>query len=94
MAKNKVKTCYILRHKKFIWLFNVQVFPRNEFKWIDPKGFDLNKYTSNSSRGCFFDFDLEYPKELIELYIDYPLAPYKLLIILIWRTYQQKRNVV
>ena len=23
-----------------------------EFKWTDPKEFDLNKYTSNSSKGC------------------------------------------
>ena len=22
------------------------------FKWVDPKDFDLNKYTSNSSKGC------------------------------------------
>ena len=25
--------------------------PTSEFKWIDPKEFDLNKYTSNSSKG-------------------------------------------
>ena len=25
--------------------------PTSGFKWIDPKEFDLNKYTSNSSRG-------------------------------------------
>ena len=34
------------------------------FKWIDPKQFDLNKCTSNSSKGCVFEIDLEYPKEL------------------------------
>ena len=32
------------------------------FKWIDPKGFDLNKYTSNSSKGCILEVDLEYLK--------------------------------
>ena len=26
--------------------------PTSGFKWIDPKKFDLNKYTSNSSKGC------------------------------------------
>ena len=26
--------------------------PTSGFKWIDPKTFDLNKYTSNSSKGC------------------------------------------
>ena len=25
------------------------------FKWIDPKEFDLNKYASNSSTGCFLN---------------------------------------
>ena len=36
----------------------------NGFKWIDSKGFDLNKYTSNSSKGFFLEVDLEYSKEL------------------------------
>ena len=48
------------------------------FKWIDPKEFELNKYTSNSSKGCAFEFDLEYPKELRELHNDYPLVPDKI----------------
>ena len=48
------------------------------FKWIDPKNFDLNKYTSNSYRGCVVEADLEYPKELRELHNDYPLVPYKI----------------
>ena len=26
--------------------------PKGVFKWIDPKEFDLNKYSSNSSKGC------------------------------------------
>ena len=44
------------------------------FKWIDPKEFDLNKYISNSSKGCTVEVDLEYPKELRELHNDYSLA--------------------
>ena len=48
------------------------------FKWIDPKEFDLNKYTSNSSKGCVLKVYLEYPKELRELHNDYPLAPDKI----------------
>ena len=36
----------------------------SEYMWIDPKESDLNKYTSNSSKGCILAFDLEYPKEL------------------------------
>ena len=26
--------------------------PTNGFTWIDPEEFDLNKYTSNSSKEC------------------------------------------
>ena len=52
--------------------------PTSEFRWIDTKEFDLNKYTSNSSKGCILEVDLEYPKELQELHNDYPLAPDKI----------------
>ena len=50
----------------------------SRFKWIDPKEFDLNKHTSNSSKGCVLEVDLEYPTELRELHNDYPLAPDKI----------------
>ena len=52
--------------------------PTSGFKWIDPKEFDLNKYTSNSSKGCVLEVNLEYSKELHELHNDYPLAPDKI----------------
>ena len=52
--------------------------PTSGFKWIDPKKFDLNKYISNSSKGCVLEVDPEYPKELRELHNDYPLAPDKI----------------
>ena len=52
--------------------------PTSGFKWIDPKEFDLNKHTSNSSKGCVLEVDLEYPKELRELHNDYPLVPDKI----------------
>ena len=42
--------------------------PRSRLKWIDPKEFDLNKYTSNSSKACILEVDLEYRKELRELH--------------------------
>ena len=47
-------------------------------KSIDPKEFDLNKYTCNSLKGCVPEVDLEYPKELRELHNDYPLAQNKI----------------
>ena len=34
------------------------------FEWIDPKDFELNKYTSNNLKGCVLEVDLEYPREL------------------------------
>ena len=52
--------------------------PTSGFKRIDPKEFDVNKCTSNSSEGCVLEADLEYPKELQELHNDYPLAPDKI----------------
>ena len=45
------------------------------FRWIDSKEFDLNKYTSNSLKGCVLEVEVEYPIELSELHNDYPLAP-------------------
>ena len=52
--------------------------PIGWFKWIDPKELNLNKYTSNSSKRCVLEVDLEYLKELRELHSDYPLAQGKL----------------
>ena len=52
--------------------------PRSGFKWIDPKEFSWNKYTSNSSKGCAVEVDIEYPKKLQELHNDCPLTPDKL----------------
>ena len=42
-------------------------FQTRIFHWIDTKEFNLEKYTSNSSKACFFEVDLEYPKQLLEL---------------------------
>ena len=48
--------------------------PTSGFRWIDPKDFELNKYTSNSLKECVLEADFEYPEELRELHNDYPLA--------------------
>ena len=42
--------------------------PTDGIKLIDPKELNLNKYTSNSSKGCILEVDLEYPKELHKLH--------------------------
>ena len=52
-------------------------YSESEFNCTDAIEFDLNKYTSNSSKGRVLDVDLEYSKELHELHNDYPLAPDK-----------------
>ena len=49
--------------------------PTDAFKWIDPKDFESNKCSGNSSKGCVLEVDLEYPQELRELHNDYTLAP-------------------
>ena len=41
--------------------------PTGRFKW-----FGSHNYSSNSSKGCVLEVDLEYPKELHELHDDYP----------------------
>ena len=40
-------------------------------EWIDSKEIDLNEYTSNISKKCVLEVDLEYPKERRELHNDY-----------------------
>ena len=52
--------------------------PTNDFKWIDPKELELNKCTSNSSKGCVLEVGLEYSKELFKSHNDYPLDPDKI----------------
>ena len=61
-----------------LWGYTMSKFlPTSCFKCIHPKEFDLNKYSSNSSKGCVLEVDLEYPKELRKLHNNYPLAPDK-----------------
>ena len=52
--------------------------PTSGFKWVDPKKFELDKYTSNSSKGCVIEVNLEYSKKFCELRNDYPLIPDKI----------------
>ena len=52
--------------------------PKSGSKRIDPKEFDLNEYTSNSSKECVLEVDLEYLNELHKLDNDDPLDPDKI----------------
>ena len=74
MNKNKNKKIISLEVNNLYSYVMSKFIPKIGFKWIDPKEFDLNKYSSNSSKGWVLEVDLEYPKELPELYNDYPLA--------------------
>ena len=58
-----------------------KLLPTSGFKWVDPKEFDLNEYTSNSLKGYVLEVDLEYPEELYELHNDYLLASDEIEII-------------
>ena len=51
--------------------------PTSGLKWIDPREFKSNKYSSNSLKGCVLEIDLEYPRELPQLNNNYPLVRYK-----------------
>ena len=42
----------------------LKFLPTSGFKQIDPKQFDLDKFTSNSFKGCVLEVDLKYPKGL------------------------------
>ena len=55
-----------------------EFIPTSGSKWIDPRKFYLNKYTSNISKGCLLNVDLEYPMELRKLHNDYLLASDKI----------------
>ena len=52
--------------------------PTGGFKLIDPKELDSNRFSSNSSKSCLLEVDLEYPRKLRELHNDYSLAPDKI----------------
>ena len=52
--------------------------PTSRFTWIDPKDFNSNKYSSNNSKGCVSDVNLEYSEELRELHNAYHLASDKI----------------
>ena len=91
-AKNKyLKSCdpkQELKHIRYslntsnVYGYVISNFLRtSRLKWIDPKEFDFNKYTSISSKGFVLKVDLKYLKELRELHYDDPLASHKIEII-------------
>ena len=76
--KTRIETYYNLDANNLYGYAMSEFLPTSGFKLIDPKGFDLNKHTSNISKGCVLEVDLIYAKELRELHNDYTLAPDKI----------------
>ena len=74
----KQKSKHIYLDANNLYGYTISKFlPTSGFNWIDQKKLNLNKYTSNSSKGCFLVIDLEYSKELHELHNDCHLGPDK-----------------
>ena len=76
--KQELKHIIYLDANKLYGYAVSKFFPTSGFKWIDPKEFDVNKYTSNTSKKCVIEVGLEYPKELRESHNDYSLSPDKI----------------
>ena len=57
-----------------------QYLPTGGFKWLTEKqinNINLADYKDDSKKGLILEVDLEYPKELHDLHIDYPLGSEK-----------------
>ena len=67
-SKQEQKHIIYIDAKNFYGYAMCKFLPSSGFIWIDPKEFDLNKYSSNSSKGCILEANLEYPKESRELH--------------------------
>ena len=66
-TSNSYLKSYDLRHIIYLdgnnfYCYTIsKFFPTGSFKLIDPMNFDSNKYSSNISKGCVLEVDLEYP---------------------------------
>ena len=61
-----------------------EYLPYEEFKWLKTVDkFDVMSINEKSPIGYFLEVDLEYFDKLHELHNDYPLAPKKLLFLVI-----------
>ena len=52
MIQNKNQNILYLDTNKFYGYAMPQFLPTGGFKWIDPKGFNVNKYISNGQKRC------------------------------------------
>lgn len=78
MTQKRDNSNYIIQRNVLYGYVKSKFLPTGWFKWINPTKFDLNEYSSNSSKDCGLEFDLEYSKILHDLHNGYPLATDKL----------------
>lgn len=52
----------------------MQVLLPEILRWVNSKDFNPDNCSSVSPIGCFLNVDLNYPKKLLDLRYDYPLA--------------------
>ena len=57
---------------QIIHIVKSKFLPTSEFKWIDSKNVNLNKYIFNSGKKDGLKVDPEFPKVFRELDNDYP----------------------
>ena len=62
--KQESKHIAFLDANNFYGYAESKPLPTDRFKWIDPKEYDLNKYTNNGLKGCIIEVHLEYLKRI------------------------------
>ena len=65
------------------WSIN-QPLPYSGFKWLTENDQKNGKFKRETEKGWILEVNLEYPKELHQLHIDYPLAQEKLAVKKEW----------
>ena len=74
---------YLDMNNLYGWALS-EYLPYGEFEWLENiDKFDINSINEKSDTCYFLEADLEYPDELHELRNDYPLAPEKLVFLVI-----------
>ena len=56
----------------------MQLLPTEILDWVNPKDFNLDNYSNDSTLGCFLEVDLDYPAELHDFHNDYHLVGAKI----------------
>ena len=75
---------YLDKNNLYGWSMS-EYLPYGEFEWLkNVDEFDVMSINEKSEIGYFLEVDLEYHDELHELHNDYPLAPEKLLLLMIY----------